>query len=139
MVLGCRVSAIIYQNTRVYGDYQLIIAINASARQLTVQPNATSTENPTIDIVNRTDENLSAMVTLAVQARISNTSRYDVSSAVIAQKQNIVKERENVSCTNEQMDKIDLTMFQSINLGLNKSYDTAGKPIQRDIELGLHL
>ena len=43
MALGCRASAIIYQNTRVYSDYQLIIAINASARQLTVQPNATPT------------------------------------------------------------------------------------------------
>ena len=42
VALGCRASAIIYQNTRVYGDYQLVIAINASARQLTVQPNATS-------------------------------------------------------------------------------------------------
>ena len=42
VALGCRASAIIYQNTRVYGDYQLIIAMNASARQLTVQPNATS-------------------------------------------------------------------------------------------------
>ena len=42
VALGCRASAIIYQNTRVYGDYQLIIAINASTRQLTVQPNATS-------------------------------------------------------------------------------------------------
>ena len=42
MALGCRASAIIYQNTRVYGDYQLIIAINASTRQLTVEPNATS-------------------------------------------------------------------------------------------------
>ena len=41
VALGCRASAIIYQNTRVYGDYQLIIAINASAWQLTVQPNAT--------------------------------------------------------------------------------------------------
>ena len=41
VALGCRASAIIYQNTRVYGDYQLIIAINASTRQLTVQPNAT--------------------------------------------------------------------------------------------------
>ena len=40
VALDCRASAIIYQNTRVYGDYQLIIAINASARQLTVQ-NAT--------------------------------------------------------------------------------------------------
>ena len=36
VALGCRASAIIYQNTRIYGDYQLIIAINASARQLTV-------------------------------------------------------------------------------------------------------
>ena len=42
VALGCRASAIIYQNTRVYGDYQLIIAINASTWQLTVQPNATS-------------------------------------------------------------------------------------------------
>ena len=42
VALGCRASAIIYQNTRVYGDYQLIIAINASTRQLTVQLNATS-------------------------------------------------------------------------------------------------
>ena len=42
VALGCRASAIIYQNTRVYGDYQLIIAINASTRQLTVEPNATS-------------------------------------------------------------------------------------------------
>ena len=42
VALGCRASAIIYQNTRVYGDYQLIIAINTSTRQLTVQPNATS-------------------------------------------------------------------------------------------------
>ena len=40
--VNCRVSAII-QSTRVYSDYQLIIAINASARQLTVQPNATPT------------------------------------------------------------------------------------------------
>ena len=39
---GCRASAIIYQNAQVYGDYQLIITINASTRQLTVQPNATS-------------------------------------------------------------------------------------------------
>ena len=45
VALGCRASAIIYQNTRVYGDYQLIIAINASTRQLNVEPNATSTEN----------------------------------------------------------------------------------------------
>ena len=47
MALGCRASAIIYQNTRVYGNYQLIIAINASARQLTVQPNATSIHDTT--------------------------------------------------------------------------------------------
>ena len=46
MALGCRASAIIYQNTRVYGDYQLIIAINASTRQLTVEPNATSSPHP---------------------------------------------------------------------------------------------
>ena len=92
------------------------------------------TENPTIDIVNRTDKNLAAMVTLAVQARISNISRYDAIAAVIAQKQNFVKERENVSCANEQMNKIDQTMFRSINLGLNKSYDTTGEPIhERDI------
>ena len=38
---GCRASAIIYQNTRVYGNYPLKLAINASTRQLTVQPNAT--------------------------------------------------------------------------------------------------
>ena len=31
-----------YRKTRLYGDYQLIITINASTRQLTVQPNATS-------------------------------------------------------------------------------------------------
>ena len=30
VALGCRASAIIYQNTRVYGDYQLIIAIYAN-------------------------------------------------------------------------------------------------------------
>ena len=48
MALGCRASAIIYQNTRVYGDYQLIIAINASTRQLTVEPNATSTNQAQI-------------------------------------------------------------------------------------------
>ena len=41
VALGCRASAIIYQNTPVNGDYQLIIAINASTRQLTMQPNAT--------------------------------------------------------------------------------------------------
>ena len=41
VALGCRASAIIYRNTRVYGDYQLVIAINASTRQLTVQPIAT--------------------------------------------------------------------------------------------------
>ena len=41
VAVGCRASAIVYQNTRVYGDYPLIIAINASTRQLTVQPNAT--------------------------------------------------------------------------------------------------
>ena len=46
VALGCRANAIIYQNTRVYGDYQLIIAINASTRQLTVQPNATSNFHP---------------------------------------------------------------------------------------------
>ena len=43
MALGCRASAIIYQNTRVYGNYQLIIAIN---RQLTLQPNATPNVDP---------------------------------------------------------------------------------------------
>ena len=43
VALGCQASAIIYQNTRVYGDYQLINAINASARQL---PNATSSKYP---------------------------------------------------------------------------------------------
>ena len=32
---GCQASAIIYQNTRANGDYQLIIAINVSIRQLT--------------------------------------------------------------------------------------------------------
>ena len=48
VALGCRASAIIYQNTPVNGDYQLIIAINASARQLTVQPNAT----PNLDAIN---------------------------------------------------------------------------------------
>ena len=42
VALGCWASAIIYKNTWVYGDYQLIIAINASTRQLTVQPSATS-------------------------------------------------------------------------------------------------
>ena len=41
VALGCRASAIIYRKTRVYGDYQWIIAINASARPLTLQPNAT--------------------------------------------------------------------------------------------------
>ena len=41
VALGCRASAISYKNTRVYGDYPLIIAINAGVRQLTVQPNAT--------------------------------------------------------------------------------------------------
>ena len=44
VALGCRASAIIYQNTRVYGNYQLIIAIKASTRQSTVQPNATSSD-----------------------------------------------------------------------------------------------
>ena len=34
VALGCRASAIIYKNTRVYGDYPLIIAINASTQQL---------------------------------------------------------------------------------------------------------
>ena len=48
VALGCQASAIIYQNTRVYGDYQLIIAINASTRQLTVEPNATSTNQAQI-------------------------------------------------------------------------------------------
>ena len=47
VALGCRASAIIYRKTRVYGDYQWIIAINASARPLTLQPNAT----PTADTV----------------------------------------------------------------------------------------
>ena len=46
VALGCRASPIIYQNTQVYGDCQLIIAINASIRQLTVQPNATSSGYP---------------------------------------------------------------------------------------------
>ena len=41
VALGCRASAIIYRKTRVYGDYQWIIAINASTRPLTLQPNAT--------------------------------------------------------------------------------------------------
>ena len=41
VALGCRASAIIYRKTRVYGDYQWIIAINASARPLTLQPIAT--------------------------------------------------------------------------------------------------
>ena len=41
VAIGCRASAIIYKNTRVYGNYQLIIAINASP-QLTLQPIATS-------------------------------------------------------------------------------------------------
>ena len=41
VALGYRASAIIYQNIRFYGDCPLIIAINASTRQLTVQPNAT--------------------------------------------------------------------------------------------------
>ena len=45
MALNCQASAIIYKNTWVYGDYQLIIAINASTRQLTVQPIATSSVN----------------------------------------------------------------------------------------------
>ena len=43
--LGCRASAIIYRKTRVYGDYPLIIAINVSPRQLTLQPIATPNEN----------------------------------------------------------------------------------------------
>ena len=41
VALGCRASAIIYSKTRVYGDYQWIIAINASIRPLTLQPIAT--------------------------------------------------------------------------------------------------
>ena len=41
VALGCRASAIIYRKTRVYGDYQWIIAINASIRPLTLQPIAT--------------------------------------------------------------------------------------------------
>ena len=45
VALSCRVSAIIHKNARIYGDYQLIIAINASTRQLTVQPIATSSVN----------------------------------------------------------------------------------------------
>ena len=45
MALGCRASAIIYRKTRVYGDYQWIIAINSSARPLTLQPNATPSLN----------------------------------------------------------------------------------------------
>ena len=52
VALGCRASAIIYQNIRVYGDYQLIIAIYASTRQLTVEPNATSTKHVAFDINN---------------------------------------------------------------------------------------
>ena len=39
--LGCWASAIIYRKTRVYGDYQWIIAINASTRPLTLRPIAT--------------------------------------------------------------------------------------------------
>ena len=49
VALGCRASAIIYQNTRVYGVYQLIIAINASTRQLVVEPNATSCDHHRVD------------------------------------------------------------------------------------------
>ena len=41
VALGCWASAIIYRKTRVYGDYQWIISINASTRPLTLQPNAT--------------------------------------------------------------------------------------------------
>ena len=46
VALGCRVSAIIYRKTWVYGDYQWIIAINASARPLTLHPNATPIFHP---------------------------------------------------------------------------------------------
>ena len=46
VVLGCRASAIIYRKTQVYGDYQWIIAINASTRPLTLQPNATPIDHP---------------------------------------------------------------------------------------------
>ena len=45
VALGCRASAIIYRKTRVYGDYLLLIALNASTRQLTLQPNATPSSN----------------------------------------------------------------------------------------------
>ena len=45
VALGCRASAIIYRKTRVYGDYQWIIAINATTRQLTLQPIATSRDD----------------------------------------------------------------------------------------------
>ena len=41
VALSCRASAIIYRKTRVYGDYQWIIAIKASTRPLTLQPIAT--------------------------------------------------------------------------------------------------
>ena len=49
VALGCRASAIIYRKIRVYGDYQWIIAINASARPLTLQPNPIPNDNDTFE------------------------------------------------------------------------------------------
>ena len=46
VALGCWASAIIYRKTRVYGDYQWIIAINVNTRPLTLQPNATPNGYP---------------------------------------------------------------------------------------------
>ena len=51
-VTRLQASAIIYRKTRVYGNYQWVIVINASIRSLTLQPNATPSDQSAVHFKN---------------------------------------------------------------------------------------
>ena len=62
------------------------------------------------------------MVNLAAQARLKNVSQDDVFLQVITQKENILGENANTSCTKEHIDKKESQhLFDSIGFRMNNA------------------
>ena len=68
------------------------------------------------------NDNLRMMVNLAAQARLKNVSQDDLFLQVITQKENILGENTNTSCTKEHIDKKESQhLFDSIGFRMNKA------------------